>query len=371
MPQSSETPILSMSHISHAFDDTLILKDFSLDISKGETVCLLGASGCGKTTVLRLAAGLETLQQGQISLQGHPVSRTDMHVPAEKRDIGLVFQDYALFPHLNVRDNILFGIRKAKLRAEEVEERLHQVSTLVQMTDFLEAYPHMLSGGQQQRIALARALAPKPELLLLDEPYSGLDSRLRDQLREETALVLADQGIATLMVTHDPEEAMYLSDRIALMNQGQIEQIDSPEQIHHRPLSLYVAQFLSEVNRYQFPSKGGEIITPFGILWAPETLSVTDVGQAPISAKKTVENADVIIRPEDIAIIKKSQDNTSYRAFIDQSRLLGNQTVIFLRVEWQGRRFDMRVRQWGISHWEIGEQVNFVVDQSKLFVYAS
>lgn len=353
---ASPKSVLSMSHISHAFDQKYVLEDFSLDVAAGETVCLLGASGCGKTTALRLAAGLEIVQQGQVSLNRQIVSDGQTHIPAENRDVGLVFQDYALFPHLSVRDNILFGLRKSSLSKEMKQERLLKTAQLVRMQDYLDAYPHMLSGGQQQRIALARALAPEPSLLLLDEPYSGLDSRLRDQLREETAQLLSDLGVAALMVTHDPEEAMYLSDRIALMNIGKIEQVDTPEIMHNQPASVYVAQFLSEVNHFSFQPEEGQIDSPFGRLDFPEN---------------TGRYADVIIRPEDIEILKDRQSDQAMTAKIAQTRLLGNQSLIFLTVQWQAKTYDLRVRQWGAVPWQIGQEVNFVVDHSKLFVYAS
>lgn len=213
---------LKMSHVSHLFGDNQVLRDISFDVAPGELVCLLGPSGCGKTTALRLAAGLEKLQVGQIAVDNQVVANPGGYVEPEKRGVGMVFQDYALFPHLNVAKNIGFGLRHLSEteRMNAIKAALKQVG----MSEYLNAYPHELSGGQQQRIALARALAPKPRIMLLDEPFSGLDVARRADLRDTTLHVLKDAGIATVMVTHDPQEAMYMADRIIIMNDGQIMQ---------------------------------------------------------------------------------------------------------------------------------------------------
>ncbi len=216
--------------VSHAFGDNKVLDNASLMIPAGEVVCLLGPSGSGKTTLLRLAAGLERLQQGAILIDDEIVANEERHVPPEHRGVGLMFQDYALFPHLSVLDNVTFGLLgQAKDRARRrAMEMLDQVS----MTAHAQNHPNMLSGGQQQRVALARALAPEPKLLLLDEPFSGLDTNMRGQIREETLTVLKANGVATVMVTHDPEEAMFMADRIKILGEtGRILQSGRPHDI--------------------------------------------------------------------------------------------------------------------------------------------
>ena len=221
-----DSEALVMACVSHAYGDLLAVDDFSLTVQSGELVCILGPSGCGKTTALRLAAGLEHLQNGRISMAGREVAGPDTDVPPEDRNVGLVFQDYALFPHLDVQANVAFGLTRmaAKARRARVDEVLSQVG----MQSYGKAYPHELSGGQLQRVALARALAPKPRVVLLDEPFSGLDRALRNQVRDVTLHVLKQSGAATLMVTHDPEEAMFMADRVALMRRGRIAQVGHP-----------------------------------------------------------------------------------------------------------------------------------------------
>ena len=209
---------LVLEHVSHAFGSLQAVDDVSLEVAEAELVCLLGPSGCGKTTALRVAAGLEQLQRGRILVDDRVMADQGGAVAPEDRGVGLVFQDYALFPHLSVMDNVSFGLRH--LPAAQRRTRALEVLEQVDMADAVAAFPHTLSGGQQQRVALARALAPKPRVMLLDEPFSGLDASLRNQIRDQTLHVLKESGAATLMVTHDPEEAMFMADRVALMRNG-------------------------------------------------------------------------------------------------------------------------------------------------------
>ncbi|MEE8454603.1 MAG: ABC transporter ATP-binding protein, partial [Limibaculum sp.] len=249
--------------VSHAFGDNRVLDNTSLMIPAGEVVCLLGPSGSGKTTLLRLAAGLERLQQGKILIDDVVVADEGRHVPPEHRGIGLMFQDYALFPHLSVIDNVTFGLLdqskdKARRRAMEM---LDQVG----MTSRAENHPHMLSGGQQQRVALARALAPEPKVLLLDEPFSGLDTNMRGQIREETLTVLKGSGVATVMVTHDPEEAMFMADRIKILGEtGRILQSGRPHDIYYHPQHEFVAKLFGLMNRFESVVEDGCVEIPIG-----------------------------------------------------------------------------------------------------------
>lgn len=307
---------LKMSNVSHMFGDNHVLRDISFDVAPGELVCLLGPSGCGKTTALRLAAGLEKLQVGEISVSDQVVARPGEYVEPEKRGVGMVFQDYALFPHLNVAKNIGFGLRHMNEahRTSAIKRALAQVG----MADYISAYPHELSGGQQQRIALARALAPTPRIMLLDEPFSGLDVARRADLRDTTLHVLKNAGIATVMVTHDPQEAMYMADRIIIMNEGQIMQDGTPEALYFKPENRFVASFFGEVNR--FPSKvaNGVISTPVG--------EIADCGY------EDGTEVDVLIRPEGLHI-GEAVNGHDIMANVDAVRVLGEVNLMHLTLE--------------------------------------
>ncbi len=236
--------LLELRNISHAYGRKQVLNHISLRVGKGEITCLLGASGCGKTTVLRCIAGFESVPEGEILLNGRVVSRKGLTVAAEKRRIGMVFQDYALFPHLTIARNIAFGLHQSGEagRAARVSELLEIVG-LEQLRDH---YPHELSGGQQQRVALARALAPRPDLLLLDEPFSNLDVEMRERLSVEVRDILKQQNSTAILVTHDQHEAFNIADEIGLMSDGGIEQLDTPYNLYHKPASRFVADFIGQ-----------------------------------------------------------------------------------------------------------------------------
>ena len=253
--------------VSHRYGTTIALNDLSLAAGAGEIVCLVGPSGCGKSTTLRLAAGLEPLQQGTIRLGGEVVADGTRDVPPEKRKLGFVFQDFALFPHLSVVQNVAFGLRDrpADMRASTARDMLARVH----MDRHADAYPHSLSGGEQQRVALARALAPRPGLMLLDEPFSGLDTRLRDTVRDETLTLLRESGAPALLVTHDAVEAMRMADRIVVLRGGALQQAGTPDDIYHRPANAFVAAFFGPVNRMAARVSGDRVDTPFGTVAAP------------------------------------------------------------------------------------------------------
>ncbi len=259
----SEPIALKLHHVSHDYDRVQAVAGVELEVGPGEVVCLVGPSGCGKSTILRLAAGLEAVQQGTIKLHGKLVGDgAGSHVPPEERHVGLVFQDFALFPHLNVGANVAFGLRS--LDQAERTARVAQTLRQVGLAELHDSYPHALSGGQQQRVALARALAPKPRMMLMDEPFSGLDARLRDQVRDDTLHVLRRHGTATLLVTHDPEEALFMADRIYLMKDGAIVQAGDPQEIYHRPRSLFAAGFFSSINNLVGHLADGRVATAMG-----------------------------------------------------------------------------------------------------------
>ncbi len=251
--------------LTKRFGDTIVVDGFNLNIPQGQIVALLGPSGCGKTTALRLIAGFADPEAGGIRIGGAPVYEPGRSVPPEKRRVGMVFQEGALFPHLTVEQNIAYGLPRDGDRAERVRE----VATLTGLDRLTRRMPHELSGGQQQRVALARALAPRPELLLLDEPFSNLDPGLREQVRRDVMSILRGSGITAVFVTHDQEEAMYVGDRIAVMHRGRIEQQGTPEEIFHRPATKFVAEFVGMVDFLPAHCAAGQLVTPVGVVDFP------------------------------------------------------------------------------------------------------
>ncbi len=260
--------------VSLAFEDiwqrygaVAALAGVSLDIAAGEVVCLLGQSGCGKSTLLRVASGVEHPSAGRVLLDGREVAGPGRFVEPDKRGVGLMFQDYALFPHLSVIANVSYGIRG--LPAADTRASALRALDRVGLSGMANAYPHMLSGGEQQRVALARAVAPRPGVLLMDEPFSNLDRRLKDAVREETVAVIRETGATAVVVTHDPEDAMRIADRIVLMRRGQIVQSGPGEELYMHPNSLFVARFFSDFNEIGATVRGGAVETPFGRIAAP------------------------------------------------------------------------------------------------------
>lgn len=237
-------PLLKVDNIACQYDDEKIFDSLSFHVNRGEIVSLLGPSGCGKTTALRAVAGFEQITSGEIRLNGHIVAQSDAAVPPEKRHIGMVFQDYALFPHLTVEQNIAFGLRHFSRTAQK-EQITHMIEA-VGLEGYAQRFPHELSGGQQQRVALARALAPHPNLLLMDEPFSNLDIELRERLSTEVRDILKKEGITGILVTHDQHEAFAISDKIGVMHNGEILQWDTPYNLYHEPVHRFVADFVGQ-----------------------------------------------------------------------------------------------------------------------------
>ena len=235
---------LSIQHVKKAFGDTTVVQDFNLDVGTGEFVSFLGPSGCGKTTVLRMVAGFEEPTAGSIVIAGKDVTR----LKPNQRNIGMVFQAYALFPNLTVAQNIAFGLKVAGMPRADTDARVAEMLNLIKLPQFGDRYPYQLSGGQQQRVALARAIAPKPKLLLLDEPLSALDAKVRVSLRDEIRSIQKELGITTVFVTHDQEEALSISDRIVVMYGGKAEQVGTPFEIYNRPATKFVANFVGTLN---------------------------------------------------------------------------------------------------------------------------
>ncbi len=309
-------PDLTLRDVSHRYGDRLAVDRVALTIAAGEIFCLLGPSGCGKSTTLRIAAGLEDLQQGEVCINGQRVAGPGLNLPTEARHVGMVFQDHALFPHLSVADNIAFGL--SRLSAPERRKRAELWAGRVGLSSHLDVFPHRLSGGEQQRVALARALAPEPAVMLLDEPFSSLDNRLRDQIRDDTVAILKQAGTPTLLVTHDPEEAMRMADRIGIMQAGRLVQVDSPVGIYGQPTSLFAARFLSETNEIRGQVRSGLLKTPLGSLSASHLADGTE--------------ALLLFRPEALAV----EDAAGLDCEVLRARSLGPYRRVELRLAGAG-----------------------------------
>ncbi|CCQ36869.1 ABC-type transport system ATP-binding protein [Natronomonas moolapensis 8.8.11] len=286
---STTRTVLELDGLEKSYDATTVIRDLSVSVRDGELLTLLGPSGCGKTTTLRLIAGLERPDGGSVRLDDTAVSGPEF-VPAERRDVGVVFQEFALFPHLSARANIAFGIEEWP--EAEREARVDELLELVGLADHGKKAPEELSGGQQQRVALARSLAPEPQLLLLDEPFSNLDVDLRVEMREEVREILKEAGVTAVSVTHDQEEAMSISDRVAVMNDGRIEQIGTPEEVFQQPESRFVAGFLGHASFVAGRVKGDCVETGVGCVPLDRIHGLTDDYHG--------SEVDLMVRPDDV-----------------------------------------------------------------------
>ena len=285
---------LSLKNVNKTFSEVIAVNDFNLEIEKGSLVSFLGPSGCGKTTTLRMIAGFEQLDSGTILLDSSDIS----NVPPNRRDIGMVFQAYALFPNMTVRENIAFGLTMKKTPRPETEKRVNEVLEMVRLQDTARRFPHQLSGGQQQRIALARALAVQPRVLLLDEPLSALDAEVRVALRGEIRRIQSELAITTVYVTHDQEEALSISDKVVVMNKGIIEQVGTPEEIYRAPKTRFVATFIGTANQFHGEVSGSDTIISNDIKLLSGSLKDFS------SEQKVV----VLIRPENIHVQTEQPD---------------------------------------------------------------
>jgi ABC-type Fe3+/spermidine/putrescine transport system ATPase subunit len=345
----SPPPVVAFRSVGKRFGQISALDDVSFDVAPGECVALLGPSGCGKTTTLRILAGFETPDRGAIAIGGR-----DMRgVPTFERPIGLVFQDYALFPHMSVAENVDYGLKRRGVPRAERAERRAEVLRLVRLTGLEERRPAELSGGQQQRVALARALAPRPALLLLDEPLSNLDARLRQDLRQELRAILQSAGTTTLMVTHDQEEALAMADRVVLMNGGCIEQIGAPDAIYAKPATRFAARFLGRCNWLdgRWESAGGVFVAECGM--------VARVAEPPPGDPARVALA---IRPERIRLASGTWEGqpNRYAGTVAARRFLGPDLALELIVD--GHRLEASLKADGRRVPSEGEVVSVEID---------
>ncbi|MCB1386126.1 MAG: ABC transporter ATP-binding protein [Nitratireductor sp.] len=355
---------LQFSHVSHRYGPHETIRDLSLDIAPGEVVSLLGPSGSGKTTLLRLAAGLQRPLSGEIAINHQVVSNAGGLVPPEKRGIGLVFQDFALFPHMTIRTNVEFGLTKLAA-AERKAYALYMLKT-VGLDGKADRYPHNLSGGEQQRVALARALAPKPGILLMDEPFSGLDGRLRESVRNETLAILRSTRSTVVVVTHDPEEALNISDRIALMRDGRIVQFGACEELYHRPADLFAARFFSEVNQFSGRLSEGIVDTPVG--------SFRYRGDRPLPDGPVV----VCVRPSDVGILageetpdrRRSDGGKALKtAYVQSKRFIGESELVALYIPEGEIRLQAKLPDGTAGN--PGDAVRVMLDAARALVFAA
>ena len=345
--------LLSLQHISKNFGEGDVLRDISLDVARGEFVTLLGASGCGKTTTLRIISGLETPDEGTVLLDGRDVTA----LPPERRPVNTVFQSYALFPHMNVEKNVAYGLRVRKMDKASIEKRVREMLELVQMADFAKRMPSQLSGGQRQRIAIARALAPEPELLLLDEPLGALDLQLRRQMQLELKRLQKKLGITFVYITHDQEEAINMSDRIAVMSGGVIQHVSTPKSIYQRPANQFVANFIGRSNtlsaRYAQGALhfGNGYVTPYD-----------NCGNAP------AEDVLVAVRPEEFVLAADGQQGID--ATVVSSVFLGLNTTYFVEL-YDGTNAEIVEESSISSIIPNGTKVKLTLKQDKINVFTA
>jgi iron(III) transport system ATP-binding protein len=339
---------LTLEQVWRRYGETYVLEDITLEVPAGQVLCLLGPSGCGKTTLLRIAAGVERPSTGRVLIDDEEVAGPDRFVPPEKRGVGLMFQDYALFPHLTIRDNVAFGLRSLT-KSQGRAEALHALER-VGLAHYAKAYPHILSGGEQQRVALARAIVPRPGVLLMDEPFSGLDSRLREAIREDTLAIVREARATCIVVTHDAEEAMRMGDRVALMQKGRVVQTGTAPELYRAPKTLFAARTFSDLNEMRTRIEGGRAETPLGTFSAAGLADGTQ--------------AVVCVRQGGVRLLEPGE-GTPGRVL--DSRFLGDVGLVEIAVQGLDSPVLARVREPDVP--AQGAEVGVAVDQGAILVF--
>jgi putative spermidine/putrescine transport system ATP-binding protein len=336
---------LSYVSVRKTFGPTVALEGLDLDVKPGELISLLGPSGCGKTTALRIAAGFEFADSGAVLVSNADITRT----PAHKRNMGMVFQSYSLFPNLTVANNVDFGLRTRKMNSAERHKRVAEMLELVQLTHLADRYPHQISGGQAQRVALARALAVRPSVLLLDEPLSALDAKVRTTLRDEIRRIQTELGITTLFVTHDQEEALAISDRIGVMSNGRLEQLDTPREVYRHPTSAFVARFVGSMNELPAVVVGTHAVQ-------------VGAHKVVIAANNLPEGAAVrlLVRPEDLSL---TDTDSGLPGTVTTCTFQGASTVLGVRLDVVDVLADVHIA--GVADINPGERVEVAVDSAR------
>ncbi len=342
---------LTFDNVGRTFENTVALDGADLDIAPGEVVCLLGPSGCGKTTLLRIAAGIERPTSGRVLVNGEEVAGPERFVPPEQRNVGLMFQDFALFPHLTIAQNVAFGLKQ--LPAADARREALALLARVGLERYADQHPHILSGGEQQRVALARALVPRPSVMLMDEPFSGLDIQLRERLQEGTLELLRETRATSMIVTHHPEEAMRLGDRIAVMRAGRVIQVGRAEDLYRQPKDLFVARLFSEINEIAWPVTGGALVTPLGTF--------------PMAADAAAaRNGVLCIRQRGVRLLPEGQGHPARALHV---KFLGDAALVEMAV--QG--FDQPIKAM-VSESDVpsrGADLGIEVDPARVLVFAA
>lgn len=335
LADTTQTPRLDVRNLSRKLAGKEVLRDVSMVVMPGQVSALLGPSGCGKSTTLRILAGVDRPDGGSVRVDGRLVAGEDCFVAPEQRSVGLMFQDFALFPHLSVAQNIAFGLKGSM---SDRQGRVGELLDRVGLQGFGAKYPHELSGGEQQRVALARALAPRPQIMLMDEPFSGLDMRLRDDVRDATLSVLREEGTAVLLVTHEPDEAMRMADEILLMRDGHIVQRGAPYNIYNNPADKEAAAFFSDINVVHGKVRNALCDTPFGQFLTPGLVDGSEV--------------DIVIRPQHLAMdfdrdgrgpAPTPEGGVPARGIVERARFTGAHSLVEFRMDADGSRLQATV----------------------------
>lgn len=340
---------LSFNGVRKTFGSTVALEHFDLDVHDGELIALLGPSGCGKTTALRIAAGFEFADSGSVSVAGDDITR----VAAHKRNMGMVFQSYSLFPNLTVAANVEFGLRTRKVDKAERHKRVSDALEMVQLTATANRYPHQLSGGQQQRVALARALAVQPQVLLLDEPLSALDAKVRLTLRDQIRRIQTELGITTLFVTHDQEEALGISDRVGVMSNGRLEQLGTPTEVYRSPANTFVARFVGSMNELPAETVGSGAVR---------------VGTATVDAQHSFSSGTpitLLVRPEDLRLHADETPDQGIPGTVVARTFQGAATVVSVRLDVIDSLVSVHVAGMGAASLAAGDRTTVTIDGTR------